>query len=179
MKKGRMAGMTALVLGLALAAAPACREWFEEEPPLSPRPEPRFVHHVEVIYQRPQVLCPHCGDSLHLCMDVWRPDKGYVMDCHFYDERREFCCPSGGDCKCDVERIGPDTYRAYFDDVYVQRPGEPRHQAWVGDDRGWGPGCETVGHGITVRGAVDAEVKTRTWPGCGVGTVLLFRMSEE
>ncbi len=108
-------------------------------------------------------------------MEVWRPDKGYVGDCHCY----QFGCQG----RTDVERVGPDTYRAYFDDVYVQRPGEPRHQAYVTDIRGWKHGCR-VGHGITVRGAVDVEFKTapRTY-GCP-GDVqeesfLLFRMPGE
>ncbi len=43
----RMAGMAVLVLGLALAAAPACREWFEEEP----LPEPVAFH--RIVYTRP------------------------------------------------------------------------------------------------------------------------------
>ncbi len=180
----RKARMTALVMGLALAAAPACREWFQS-PSLPPEPpaQARFVHHVEVIYQRPrQVLCPDCGNSFRLCMDVWQPgnEKGYVTDCPLYDEWPEACCLDK-DCKCRVEQIGPDTYRAYFDNVYVQRPGDPKHRAYVRDNRVWGHGC-AVGHGITVRGAVDAEVKTLPLvygcPGVDIReeSFLLFRM---
>jgi hypothetical protein len=71
-----------------------------------------------------------------------------------------------------MNKTGANTYKCLISKVYIQKPGETKHQITV-DDWLRNPSF-TYAENISVQGAYDLEARTMSY-----GTALLFRMAKD
>jgi len=119
--------------------------------------DPEYQYNVEANYTRPAgfELNPNGEDDVILMLRIYEPTASWG----FYDV----------DVK--MTKTGERTYKCRVAKIYVQKPGEAKHQAAVVDAfiKDQTPQAEYV----SIQGATDLETRIMQ-----VGTALLFRMAQ-
>jgi len=128
------------------------------EEPRKPEPNYEYRYDVEVIYTRPDnaEIWPGGDDSVLLQGILYYPAATYP----YFNEVSW------------MNKTGGNTYKYLISKVYVQKPGETKHQITV-DDLLRNPSF-TYAENISVQGAYDLEARTMQY-----GTALLFRMAKD
>jgi hypothetical protein len=116
-----------------------------------------YRYNVEVTYTRPAdfELNPNGEDDVILTLDIYEPTAPWGFT----------------SIKVLMTKTGELTYKCFVAKIYVQKPGEEKHQAVVADAfiKDQTPHAEY----ISIQGAYDLETRTMQ-----VGTALLFRMAK-
>ena len=122
-----------------------------------------YRNNVEFTYTRPDDagLKPEGKDDVALQLELYDPAATAGFWGPTYHDSRFI----------SMNKTGKNTYRCVVNKIYVQKPGEEKHEAGIGD-------ClkvsmATYAENISVQGAYDLETRIMR-----VGTTLLFRMAK-